>query len=1196
MIEISDQLFAKSVDGKLAVAEQIFDGDERQSEVNKRLEDTMSATFRIIHHDKYIFALTDKMGRSLMTIDFQGDFWTKSGMSDEVREKLVLLLEQVAELQETTKVIKIVEDGDYLTVFTDQNGKVLFGYRNSEGFFAPKGMTEDAKKRFKQIEEQIEGIKYVENGEYLIAFTSKAGQLLLGIRQDGSINCKDIRGLWDSLNKLESAFADHKAFIDSIIQVTEEDGWLLLVSDKGRHIALKMDDEGVFTFTKEVNAPNLPFHIIESDNYFEFFTQDGRHLMSINRNGHTVVNGLKIGTFGAEIQVIDDDTYLVLLSDRQGKRLAAYNNITGQWETSNIKAKGIDAPGIGKLIDSDQYCLVFTTPLGKVLLGFRKDGSGLYCPVGQPEETKREIKRIDEKLSDIDKEIEYVKTHGKDWSDQKSLQIPVPLVPARVEINGTIPTSKYLSKTGTLKYSDYLGNSFEKPILWSLQGNISSGFDKKNFGVDLLNIAGDEDDTFSVKFGNWPAFDSFHFKAFVSDFWKIRSLGVYRHAEAIAQSRPYYKRRPWDLIHEGANKTVEETLLGGVGEVTQDIHTGALGRPDGFPFMLYINGTPWGLYTWNIKKDKDNYCVTKNDNDAKQMFFGDYMTGVFEHYNNTYWSISDYDLLKLEGDGTERAIVIPSYSSSSSQRLVMESAGVEGMTLSITNSSKEYLYSVYYNGNPVTADNTWEAGDCVSVKRTGTSPDYYFNVTPVGKKWDKEKGYAVNEYAYDEDEMDYEVGGVKSHLVVRRLFKLAMANNTTFAGYEYDEEGYPVQLSYYTDENGEQAVKRGGRILTHRIMRPSYVNWRTLEVRNPKKTICVANDGLNEDGTPKYKFEYYDYDSPSDFAQTGVYERTHEIISGDEFSQSQITALIGTGETEKFSKKEYTRSVNARKTIEEYSFVCPILDKALSAQNLADWGFETEAEAKKAIFAEHHDVDHNLDFFIVYNDTNYYDSITHNTLYTMYDGKKLFANVYDTDIALGMSSTYTNSFPAVSSSVLAAGHTFVGYLWTYYSAEIKARWAELRDAGVISASAFEKMVWDIVSSIGVENYEEELRLWEQPAYRAPVYWRMAAGSLMILEDGDGLPYHGYDESVNKEVEGKDAWAEGVAVAVNDVVNYDGHSYICTVAHTTSADKRPDKAYTCGYPSSGGVYDSPRRIIEWFKKRLEYLDEKFEYTE
>ena len=92
MIEISDQLFAKTVDGKLAVAEQIFDGEERQSEVNKRLEDTMSSTFRIIHHDKYIFALTDNQGRSLMTIDFQGDFWTRSGMIDEVREKLTLLL------------------------------------------------------------------------------------------------------------------------------------------------------------------------------------------------------------------------------------------------------------------------------------------------------------------------------------------------------------------------------------------------------------------------------------------------------------------------------------------------------------------------------------------------------------------------------------------------------------------------------------------------------------------------------------------------------------------------------------------------------------------------------------------------------------------------------------------------------------------------------------------------------------------------------------------------------------------------------------------------------------------------------------------------------------------------------------------------------------------------------------------------
>ena len=938
--------------------------------------------------------------------------------------------------------------------------------------------------------------------------------------------------------------------------------------------------------------------LMENDEYlFAICDSENNVLFGIDRTGASVLNSIK-GT--VTIEEFESKEFIYAVVDSAGNLLFGVKQDGSFYMSKYSLPQEIldDLKKLNQFMVEDESDMEFLYKIldkeGNVLFGINYNGN-IFAPKGMTEAAKKKFGEVEEKMSRLASDVEYVKTHGKDWSAEKFLHLPIPLVPARVEITGTVPTSKYISVAGVLKYSDYLGNSFEKPILWSLQGNISSGFDKKNFGIDILNTAGDEDDTMSIKFGNWPAFDSFHLKAFISDFWKIRSLGVYRHAEAIAQSRPYYKRRPWDLIHGAANKTVEETLLGGVGEVTQDIHNGALGRPDGFPFMLYINGTPWGLYTWNIKKDKDNYCIAKNDNNAKQMFFGDYMTGVFEHYNNSYWSISDYDLLKLEGNGAARAIVIPGYTSSSSQRLVMESAGVEGMTLSITNSSKEYLYSVYYNGNPVTADNTWEAGDCVSVKRTGTSPDYYFNVTPIGKKWNKEKGYSVNEYAYDEDEMDFAANGNTSHLVVRRLFKLAISNNSTFAGYEYDEEGYPVQLSYYTDENGEQAVKRSGRILTHRTMRPSYVNWRTLEVRNPKKTICVANDGLNEDGTPKYKLEYYDYDSPSDYAQTGVYERTHEIISGDEFTQSQVTALIGTGETENFSKKEYTRSVNARKTIEEYSFVCPILDKALSAQNLADWGFETEAEAKKAIFAEHNDVDHNLDFFIVYNDTNYYDSITHNTLYTMYDGKKLFANVYDTDIALGMSSTYTNSFPAVSSSILAAGRTFAGYLWTYYAAEIKARWAELRDAGVISASAFEKMVWDIVSSIGVENYEEELRLWEQPAYRAPVYWRMAAGSLMILEDGDGLPYHGYDESVNKEVEGKDTWVEGVAVALNDVVNYNGHSYICTVAHTTSSDKRPDKSYTCGYPSSGGVYDSPRRIIEWFKKRIEYLDAKFEYV-
>lgn len=991
-----------------------------------------------------------------------------------------------------------------------------------------------------------ENFKHVYSDEFAYAIVDLEGTLLWGIRHDGTVY--QPKGIPEETKKQLSKLDGY--------QIVESPQYLFAITDKDDNVLFAIDHKG----SSFVNAINGVCRVEQFDSKeFIFAVMDSAENLLFGINRHT-------GAF-------------------QATKFSLPPEILKQIQKASSSCSEIedkDNEFIYKVTDKD----------GLIVFAVRWDGT-IYAPKGIPEQQKKENRKFERRISALEKGLENFSGGTGDWSDMLSAHLPRPLVPARVEITGQIPTSKYISVNAVLKYNDMMGNAFTKPIQWNLQGNISAGFDKKNFAIDLFNSI-EEDEAFKVKIGNWAPFDSFHLKAYISDFWKIRSLGVYRHAEEIAQSRPYFNRRPWDIISKGAKQSVADVLKGGIGKVTSDIDTGALGRPDGFPVMLYINGTPWGLYTWNIKKDKDNYCMTKNDNDGKQLFFGDYMTGVFQHYNNSYWSIINYDLRKLDGEGAERSINIPSYTSANGVQLVMGAAGTAGMTISITNSSKTYTYPVYYNGQPVSAQNTWEAGDCVTVKREGTSDAYHFNVTAICKKWSDSKGYAANEYAYDEDTINFEVGGISSEITIRRLFRLY---NTTanFAGYTYDEQGYPCTLMTRTNSDGEQETYNAGRITLYRTLRPSYINWRTLEVRNPKKTICVAHDGLDENGKPKLKFEYYDYDSPNDYAQTGYYERTHEIISEDIVKQGDITKLKGTGESENFSKKEYTRSCNARKTLELYSFVCPILDMTIPEQCLQDWGFETEAEAKKAIFAEHHDVDHNLDFFIVYNDTYYIDSITHNTLYTMYDGKKLFANLYDTDISLGMGSTYINSFPNVQTSVIAAGRTFVGYLWKYFAEEIKARWTELRSAGVINAERFERMVWDMVDEVGASTYDEEARLWSQPSYRAPVYWRMACGAMQILEDEDGLPYHGYNEESNTEIEGKPTWAEGIQAVLNETYNHEGHSYICTVAHTTTAALSPDKAYTCGFPSSGGVYDSPRRIIEWFKKRVAALDTAFGYV-
>lgn len=1093
---------------------------------------------------------------------------------EESRRATVESREQTEASREALEVFNRIygsfDSDDWLYAITDAHGMLLWGISRKDGsVFQAKGIPEDVKKWM----DSLIKLEEIEHASYLYAITDSAGNVCWAINRDGSV-----------------------------------------YQPKG------MPEE-----IKKILSETVRLNIIESDDYAYVITDDDDNVMfAIDHKGHIMVNGMK-GV--VNVESFKSNEYIYAVTDSAGNLLFGVRS-DGTFTTSKFELPKDLAEQIAGLVGQnfisedpkdEEFIYKVVDAEGNILFGIFYSGT-MYAPKGMPEEVKKKFEKQDERMSQLEADVEYVRTHGKDWSDEKSIHLPFPRVPARIEITGPKSGSKYVEVAGTMKYDDFQGNSFEKPIISSKQGNISGSFDKPNESIDILLEAGNDEDTFEIQFGNWPVQDSFHLKAYYSDFWKIRSLGVYHMAERVAMSRPYYNRRPWDRILGGSQQSTADALKGGIGEVEQDIHNGGMGHPDGFPVMLYWNGEPMGLYTLNLKKHKDNYFITKNDDEGKQLFIGDYMTGVFERYNNAYWQISNYNLLKLSGDGAERAITIPGYSSSNGATVVVEAAGVEGMTLSVTNSSNTYNYPVYWNGQPVTSGNTWEPGDCVKFLRSGSSDAYYFNATLVAKKWSPTEAYDVNTLVYDEDTFEFEVRGAASLVTVRRLFKLAISNNTTFAGYEYDEEGYICQRVYYTDpDTGEQAVRRGSRITTYNTMRPQYVNWKQLEVRNPKKTIAFYFTGNDaESGKRTYKMEYYDYDSPSNYnGGTNPYEYTHEPIDPELFSQKDVTDRTATGETKAFSKKEYTRSVNMRKTVEAYSWIIPIIESTLSPQNLSDWDFETEAEAKKAIFAEHHDIDFAIDFFLIYNLADCLDSITHNTLYTMYDGQHMVPNHYDTDISMGMSSTYINSFPSVNANIRTAGHTFTQYLWSLFADEIKVRWTQLRNAKVISAAMCEEIVWEIVESIGMATYEEELSIWpDQPSYRKPVYWKMPAGSLTAIRKKSGdFKNWGYDESINGYSNMPAALkalydADPASVAWNEDKQYltsgdvdqmycvvgegdDMHWYQCTV---NNKGQNPTEHYTCGNPTSGGVFDSPKRTVLWLKQRLTNMDALLSYEE
>lgn len=190
---------------------------------------------------------------------------------------------------------------------------------------------------------------------------------------------------------------------------------------------------------------------------------------------------------------------------------------------------------------------------------------------------------------------------NSDWSLDKYIEIPKPLVAAKVNfISNTIPTTKTQDIVAELEYFDKLGNYFKKPIIWNCQGSSSMGYIKKNFKFDL-------DDGSEIKIGNWVAQDSFHLKAYYIDAFRGQNNVCYNLCEQIYQTRKYGEKRPWDyLLGKGTNE------LNTKGNLKEDFDTGALAHPDGFPIIVYVNNEFYGVYTWNLKKHRDNYFLDKS--------------------------------------------------------------------------------------------------------------------------------------------------------------------------------------------------------------------------------------------------------------------------------------------------------------------------------------------------------------------------------------------------------------------------------------------------------------------------------------------------------------------------------------------------------------------------------------------------------
>ena len=217
------------------------------------------------------------------------------------------------------------------------------------------------------------------------------------------------------------------------------------------------------------------------------------------------------------------------------------------------------------------------------------------------------------------------------------------------------------------------------------------------------------------------------------------------------------------------------------------------------------------------------------------------------------------------------------------------------------------------------------------------------------------------------------------------------------------------------------------------------IDWTKFEVRNPKNLY-------NMDGTE------YDGDNPQ------------EII--DETS----SAYTG--------KNKMVRCATAKKYIINLSKYCTEL------QALEDGG-ATEEKMREEIQTRF-DVPELINYKVFSLVTSNYDGFSKNWQWFTYDGVKWTVAPYDCNHTFGYNDTETSLYEAEKATEtddykMQANDSIGPMTWIkkYFWDDVKARYAELRDAGTISTATIMDLVNDWHNRIGEDNYAAEWAAWPQ---------------------------------------------------------------------------------------------------------------------
>ncbi|MDY5335539.1 MAG: CotH kinase family protein [Bacilli bacterium] len=814
-----------------------------------------------------------------------------------------------------------IESPEFIKAIVDAEDHFLFGIHLDGSIEWSKGIPAPIKTKLHEIINQCQNDKT----DILEAINTAKENLYVSIAalREGKVDKEEGKSLIEDEVKECFRVIENEEFIKAIVD---------------------SDDKVLFGFYRATGKPYYPlnemYHVIQNEEYFAaWVTTDDKVVLGIRRDGQIIgeihaVNALKetikeiqkdiqddisslhdeVGTIDTNLKELIDvfslqenPEYMAVETDEEGKVLSAtYND--GSHYIHNVKSETIPTE-FEHIEDPEERMEITTDTEGKVMS--YRDANG------KKHEHSMEINNLDVSNlnlqgNSVNNIQDALKANGFDvktpidWSDKDSLEIPEPRC-AYINITSsdgtaaTWPTTKTANKKYWMQFWDMQGNYFKKRIILNAQGSSSMAFIKKNGAIDICNDEWIGDDTFKVKFGDWLAFDSFHLKAYYTDFFKGVSVMAYKLADEVEISRDVLVNRPWkrQLLAKYTFGT-DQTNSAQVNDLSLQLDNEAKCHPDAFPCIVYLDNEFYGIYAFSIKKHRDNYHLDKGtaenihldgNLDGYDIWNGTINWSSFEirnpknlyykeAHNGSYEYDADVAQAEIAGDNEVNTWIaagqLPDGTKISSK--------IE-KRLKITAKVKNYIIRV---SKALAAINTE-----TDTARKKTLFESYFDALSL---------------------IDYEIVQMATGDTdgLSKNWQWITLDGNHWSVCEYDKD--MSFGGYFTGEFTQAAPSQGGWMgnnsrtplgLTISLYKDDIVSmWKKLTNNNvitADNIISIADDWIKRIGTDNYKKEYKKWNEApccrADLVDTKHWKRSNEYKYGTEYNTYNSTKTYAVGDT-----------------------------------------------------------------------------------------------------------------------------------------------------------------------------------------------------------------------------------------------------------------------------------------------------------